>query len=121
MAGIIGGLHLDPRGLTEVIGVVKACTLSPFSHIFAYILMRNRYHTSWDGQLQNGRPRRVSHSAHEMCLVANHMRRVGTSLQELGREWVLDFLFRLVSTVLTVPRARPPVEGAVVAGEFFSN
>lgn len=25
IAGIIGGLALNPRGLTEVIGVVKAC------------------------------------------------------------------------------------------------
>lgn len=46
--------------------------------------------------------------------------RVGTKLQELGKEWVLFFLSsKLILTVLIVSRERPLVDGVVVVGKFL--
>lgn len=57
LAGIIGGLTLNPKNITETVGVVKACTsIAPRP---VSLLTGHRYHPCWVRGLQDRRYWRV--------------------------------------------------------------
>ncbi|KAK8932684.1 Adenylosuccinate synthetase [Metarhizium anisopliae] len=87
LAGIIGGLTLNPRNITETVGVVKACmSIAP----------RLWFTADWQ-QIPPVSERGLSRlKIPKTTLKLNHDLRIGTKLQEIGREWLLNNLLTVL-------------------------
>ncbi|KAH7001334.1 P-loop containing nucleoside triphosphate hydrolase protein [Ilyonectria destructans] len=74
ISGIIAGLTLNPKNITETIGVVKAYTTRVGAGAFKTEDLGEYYHPTHDSALETKQ--------------TDHVRNgVGTKLQEVGREW----------------------------------
>lgn len=78
---------MNPKNITETIGVVKACTL--FAIRMPSTLISGRHNPRRAGGFQNGRYWRVRFLlVEDVDETLTYSDRVGTKLQEKGREWV---------------------------------